>query len=78
MWAYKFQYGHRIESTPVGVVLIFFFRRYVLHRFPKVGSGERIFYEKLGVLGTKILEISILRSEILAKNKAEMQNFSKN
>ena len=34
-------------------------------------ARERIFYEKVGVLGTKIWEICILRAEILSKNKAE-------
>ena len=31
-----------------------FFGGYVPHRFPKVGSREWIFLEKLGVLGAKI------------------------
>lgn len=45
-----------------------FFCRYVPRGFPKVGSRERIFFEKLGVLGTKIWEIWLLKAEILAKN----------
>ena len=44
---------------------------YVLPGFSKVGSREWIFYEKLGVLGTKIQKICILRAEILAQIKAE-------
>ena len=57
----------------------FFFGRFVPHGFPKVGSREWIFFEKLGVLGMKLWEICILRAEILAKNKAENAHFfSKN
>ena len=35
-------------------------------------------FPKVGVLGVKILKFCILRAEIYAQNKAEMQNFSKN
>ena len=41
------------------------------HGFPKVGSRERVFLEKLRVLEAKILKFCVLRTEILAKNKAE-------
>ena len=43
--------------------------------FPKVGSRERVFFEKQGVLGPKILKFCILRIEILAKNKGENAKF---
>ena len=39
--------------------------------FPKVGPREQGFLEKLGVLGAKILKFYVLRTEILAKIKAE-------
>ena len=55
--------------------LNFFFGRYVPRVFPKVGSRERIFFEKLGALGTKIC---ILRAEILAKTRLKIQFFSEN
>ena len=49
----------------------FFFGGYVPRGFPKVGSRERIFLEKCGVLGAKIQKFCALRAEILAQNKAE-------
>ena len=61
--------------SPGGTQL--FFLCYVPHRFPKVGSRERVFLKKLGVLGAKIRKFCLLRAEILAKNKAENANFSK-
>ena len=42
---------------------------------PKVGSWERVFVEKLGVLGAKIRKFCILRAEILAKNMTEIAFF---
>ena len=45
--------------------------------FQKVGSGERIFLEKWGVLGMKIWKICVLRAEILAKTRIENAKFSK-
>ena len=48
------------------------------HGFPKVGSRERVFLEKLGVLGAKIQKFCVLRAEILPKNKAENAKFFKN
>ena len=51
----------------------------VPYGFPKNGSRERIFrLEKLGVLGTKKMNICVLRAEILVKTRLEMHNFSKN
>ena len=47
------------------------------HGFSKVGSRERIFLEKCGVLGMKIQKICILRAEILTKTRLKMENFSK-
>ena len=44
--------------------------------FPKEGSRERIFFEKLGLLGSKILKFCVLRAKILAKSKAENAFFS--
>ena len=52
-----------------------FFGRCVPRGFPKVGSRERVFLEKLGVLGAKIQKICVLRTHILAKNKAENVKF---
>ena len=48
-----------------------FFSGYVPRGFPKVGSKERVFLEKIGVLGAKIQKFCVLRVEILAKNKTE-------
>ena len=42
-----------------------FFDRYVLHGFPKLGSRERVFREKLGDLGAKIQKFFVLRAKIL-------------
>ena len=54
-----------------------FFGVYVPRGFQKVGSRERVFLEKWGVLGAKILKFCLLRAEILAKNKAENAIFLK-
>ena len=54
-----------------------FFGGCVPHGFPKVGSRERIFLEKWGVLGTKIRKICVLRAEILTKTRLKMEIFSK-
>ena len=43
--------------------------------FPNVGSRERVFLEKIGVLGAKIQKICVLRAEFLAQNKAENAQF---
>ena len=48
-----------------------FFGEYVPRWFPKVGSRERVFLEKIGVLGAKIQKFCVLRAEFLAENKAE-------
>ena len=64
-----------VDALIPGGALNFFFGMYVPRGFPKVGSRERIFFEKLGVLGTKIWEICLFRAEILAKNKAENAKF---
>ena len=56
----------------------FFFGGCVPHGFQKVGSREWIFLEKLGVFGTKMWKICILRAEILSKTRLKMQNLSKN
>ena len=52
-----------------------FFGGCVPHGFPKVGSRDRIFLEKWGVLGTKIMKTCILRAEILAKTSLKTQFF---
>ena len=44
--------------------------------FSKVESRERVFLEKLRVLGAKIRKFYLLRAEILPKNKAENATFS--
>ena len=44
---------------------------------PKVGSMERVFLEKIGVLGAKIRKFCLLRAEILAKTRLKMQIFLK-
>ena len=43
----------------------------------KVGSRERAFLEKIGVLGAKITKFCVLRAEFWPKTRIKMQNFSK-
>ena len=51
------------------------------HKFLNVGPRKWVFLKKkkkkVGVLGTKIWKICILRAEILAKTRLKMQNFLK-
>ena len=62
----------------MAILPLYLFDGYVPHGFPKVGSREQIFLDKLGILGKKIWKICVLRAEILAKDKTENAIFSKN
>ena len=63
-----------LGKTPGGA-LNFFFGGCVPHGFPKVGSRERIFLEKLGGLGNENLENLRLESWNFDQNKAENGKF---
>ena len=80
----KYNYTRKHENNETSMqnwgarFLFFFICGCVPRGFQNVGSGERIFLEKLGSWEQKFGKIWVYRARILAKTWLKMQKFYKN